>query len=559
MIDLAARARAWIANDTDSDTVSELTALLNDEPALRERFSGPLEFGTAGLRGIIGAGESRMNAAVVITTTDALCRVLEDKVIGAQDKGIVIGNDGRTKSTAFARAAAQIAAARGFKVWLFDDYAPTPLTAYAVIASGAAAGIMVTASHNPPEYNGYKVYWGNGAQIISPVDAWVRDAAVRSVTRGAKALLADAEKSGKKWQSAPQMWRDMYRSEVQRLRAYPNLRLNDMAIAYTPMHGVGAATAIRLIEDEGIHVYAVREQEQPDAAFPTVKFPNPEEPGAMDLVNALALRENCDLSVANDPDADRLAIAVREGSAMRMLSGNQIGTMLGAYLLTAHQQRPALVATSVVSSRALHALAAHHQAIYFETLTGFKWIANGAISRAAQGEFLFGYEEALGFTVGTLVRDKDGISAALVFCEMVAWLKASGRTVADYEREIAGDIGVFASQQKSFTLKGADGLERMKQVMATLRAQPPQQVGNDKVATLRDYAKGGDLPPTDMVKLDFDRAQVIVRPSGTEPKLKLYAEASEAFRIGEDYDAAMARANARCAALAGSLAQTLAL
>lgn len=546
-----------MANDPDSDTVTELTALLGDEAALRDRFSGPLEFGTAGLRGVIGAGESRMNAAVVVTTTDALCRVLEDRVPGSQAKGIVIGNDGRTKSTAFARAAAQIAAARGFKVWLFEDYAPTPLTAYAVKVAGAAAGIMVTASHNPPEYNGYKVYWGNGAQIISPVDAWVRDAAVTSVTRGAKTLLSDAEKSGKKWQSAPQMWRDTYRSEAQRLRARKDVALKDIAIAYTPMHGVGGATAVPLLEDEGVRVHIVPEQFAPDAAFPTVKFPNPEEPGAMDLVNALALKQNCDLSVANDPDADRLAIAVREGDKMRMLSGNQIGTMLGAYLLTAHKERPAMVATSVVSSRALHALAAHHQATYFETLTGFKWIANGALAREKEGEFLFGYEEALGFTIGTLVRDKDGISAALLFCELTGWLKAHKRTVADYEREIAGDIGVFASQQKSFTLKGADGLERMKQVMATLRANPPQQVGEDKVQAFRDYAHGGDLPPTDMVKLDFDRAQVIVRPSGTEPKLKLYAEVSETFASGADYDATVARANARCAALASALAKTL--
>ncbi len=535
--DLTARAQHWLDNDPDPDTVTALKAALADPKQLAELFAGPLEFGTAGLRGLIGPGESRMNLSVVATTTDALLTVLEKHVDNAHERGLVIGFDGRTKSREFADGAAIIAAKRGFKVWLFAEVAPTPLVAFALQYAHAAAGIVVTASHNPPAYNGYKVYWENGAQIIPPVDEWIRDASSVSAKRGAKAIIADA--AGAEPLAAPRAWRDAYRDGVLALRVHPEIDLSGVSVAYTPMHGVGADTLLEIFGRAKIQTHIVQAQARPDAAFPTVKFPNPEEPGAMDLVLALARENQCALAIANDPDADRLCVAVREGEDYRVLSGNEVGTLLGAYFLSERKSKQPVVAASLVSSTQLSKLAAAHDAKYLETLTGFKWIANAAMK--TPGDFLFGYEEALGYTVGTLVRDKDGISAALLFCELQAWLAKSGRSIADFQKEIAKKIGVFASQQKSLAMTPA----AMKVMMAALRQALPRALADQAVQSVRDYATGGDLPPTDMLAFSLRDARVLVRPSGTEPKLKIYVETSEA-----DVAGAADKAKARCAALA---------
>ena len=535
MSDLIERARAFMEADVDPHTRSELEELIsaNDQRALAERFAGPLEFGTAGLRGLIGAGESRMNRAVVIRTTYGLIRHVLQSVPNAASRGVVIGRDARHMSPELQQDAAGVAAAMGVRVHFLSGPTPTPIAAYAVKALGAAAGIVITASHNPPEYNGYKVYWDNGAQIVPPIDR-------RIAEEIAKAPPANRiEIAPGPFENADAM-KARYVEEIAGMVFDTSARPRDLSIAYSAMHGVGEKTVRAVLSKRGFdRLYSVPEQAEPDPAFPTVRFPNPEEPGALDLVLAHAARNECDLVLVNDPDADRLGVAVRaEDGSYAVLNGNQIGVLLAHHLI-AHTAGERLVITTFVSSQLLKKMATNLGVAYAETATGFKWITNEALRRRER--FLFGYEEALGYTIGTAVRDKDGISAALVMAELAASLAGRGLTLLDQLEAIRHDHGLFASRQKSVTLPGSEGAAKIAEAMARLRASRIDAIAGVAVASTRD------LVEHNLVIWDLaDGGRVCARPSGTEPKIKFYLEVVEA--IGESMAEAEERARERLTA-----------
>jgi phosphomannomutase len=527
----------WIERDPDPNTQAELTDLLkaNDQNEIALRFSGRLAFGTAGLRGVIGAGPMRMNRLVVRETSAGLGAYLLKNVKDAAARGVVVGYDGRILSLEFAQDTARVLAALGIKVYLSPNLISTPVTAYAVTRLNAAAGVMVTASHNPPEYNGYKVYWGNGAQIIPPHDtgiaAFVDEAAANPIPWREESPLIE---------SFPADLVDSYMKGVRTLSIHGPEGRDALCVAYTPMHGVGAEPTLRALAEAGFkHVYPVLEQQQPDGHFPTVRFPNPEEPGAMDLVVKYAGDYHADLAIANDPDADRLAVAARDSSGeYQMLRGDQIGTLLGWDRLKHARANSAhvAVATTIVSSQLLGEMADSMDATYFETLTGFKWIANAALANP-EVTFAFGYEEALGYTVGELVRDKDGVSAAVMFCEMAAALKLAGKTVLDELDAIYREFGVYLTGQRSLNYAPDDTV--LRGLTDRLRAAPPKSVGGLAVLSYTDLRTGirrtatgtetVDLPKSDVLIFRLEQgARIIVRPSGTEPKIKFYYEVRQA-------------------------------
>jgi len=558
-------AQQWLAEDPDPATRAELQALLDkdDVAELSDRFGAALEFGTAGLRGTLGAGTNRMNRAVVRRTTLGLARYLKAQVPDVAARGVVIGRDGRIGSPEFLEDTAAVLCAEGIPAHVFEGVVPTPLVAHAVAALGAAAGVMVTASHNPPAYNGYKVYWGNGAQIIPPHDAGI--AAEIAKAGPAQAIaLASREQAGALYRPIAKSVEEGYFRALAGLMVHPELP-RDLAIAYTPMHGVGNRFARRALADAGFtKVETVPEQAEPDGRFPTVAFPNPEEPGAMDLVLALATKLDADLALANDPDADRLAVAVRTAKGQyQQLTGNEVGILLGHYLLTeGKQDANRLVIASLVSSSQLGLMAAALGVAYDETLTGFKWIANRAmqLEKSEGRRFVFGFEEALGYTVGTVARDKDGVGAALLVAELAAFAKTKGRTLLEQLGEIQRRFGLFAASQKSLTLPGASGLSQIKGIMAAFRASPPEKVGTLRVEAVRDLKAGTRtvggkveklaLPPSDVIVYELEgNARVVLRPSGTEPKIKFYFERKEAVGAGEPIAEARARASAALAEL----------
>jgi phosphomannomutase len=567
--ELRAKVLAWVADDPELATSREALALLSadDGAGLSDRFDLGLEFGTAGLRGTLGAGPNRMNRSVVRRTTAGLCDYLEREIPDAKARGLVIGRDGRRGSEEFARDAAGVAMGRGFTVHYLEDLSPTPLTAFAVEDLGAAAGVMVTASHNPPEYNGYKVYWANAAQIIPPHDSGIAAAiaAVESV-KELKVLDLEGGRALGLLKVVPPGVESRYLAGLAGLDfGLPADRT--IPIVYTPLHGVGAALARRAFEAAGFRAFhVVAAQEKPDGAFPTVRFPNPEEPGAMDLALALAEEKGAELVLANDPDADRLAVAFRERSGrMRMLSGNEIGVLLGHHRLV-DDPAPAkdrLVCTTIVSSPLLGQIAQGLGVRYEETLTGFKWIANTALAVAGKtgAAFVFGYEEALGSTSGTVVKDKDGIGAALVCARLAAHLRAEGKTIGDRLDEIARDFGVYVSAQHNATFKGAEGARRIGGIMARLRESPPWRIGPAQVSALRDFQRGlrllprgarepMEFPPSNVLTFDLEGGdRIVARPSGTEPKIKFYFDVKSVVGAGESLEAARARGEARLSEL----------
>jgi len=568
---LKKQAEAWLRSDPDAQTAKELELLLAaSDPAsaveLADRFSMSLEFGTAGLRGILGAGPNRMNRAVVRRTTAGLARYLKATVPDVTTRGVVVGRDGRLMSQEFAEDAACVLAAEGIPALVFPDLAPTPVTAFGTLHLNAAAGIMVTASHNPPEYNGYKVYWGNGAQIIPPHDKGIAAAIDQVEPANEVKLLTPAEAR------AAGLWRDLgpdvdeaYLAAIQELRLHRRDQ-DRVSIVYSAMHGVGGRWVLEALAKAGFtSVHPVAEQQEPDGRFPTVRFPNPEEPGAMDLSIALATRTGADLVLANDPDADRLAVLARdETGTLKALTGNEVGVLMGHYVLTHDRGGPGqpAVLTTIVSSTQLGHIARKLGAAYDETLTGFKWIANRAmVLEKEQGiRFLFGYEEALGYTVGTVARDKDGVGAALVFADLAAWCAGRGTTVLGYLEEIQREYGLFVASQVNFTLPGAEGLATIAGVMQAFRAAPPERVGESAITVRRDYQTGQavqdgvtsalSLPPSNVLSYETaDGARITVRPSGTEPKIKYYFEHREALDAGESLASARARATGKLQAL----------
>jgi len=536
---LRTRVEAWIADDPDPGDRAELRALVDTGGAaaaaeLADRFGGRLEFGTAGLRGVVAAGPNRMNRAVVRAATAALAGWLVDREPGAAGAGVVIGCDARHGSSRFADEAARVLSGAGLRVHLLPRPCPTPLLAFSVRQLSAAAGVMITASHNPAADNGYKLYLADGAQIIPPADAEI-EAAIRAlgplrevpagsldgplVTRhgdeiaGAYLAALTAEAGHPTEPAGP-------------TRGAGPASGASLRVVYTAMHGVAGRLMLEAIARAGFappHVVAA--QADPDPDFPTVAFPNPEEPGALDLALAEARRLGADLVLASDPDGDRLAVAVPDPQASggwRRLTGDQLGALLGGYLLDRTAARPdpgsRLVVTTIVSATMLSKIAAAAGARYAETLTGFKWIVRGGQDQPGS-RFLFGYEEALGYAVGDVVRDKDGIGAALAVLGLAAREQRARRTLPDAYDTLEAAHGVHLTAQ--LTLRtGSPG-----EAMTALRAAPPAALAGQPVTSAEDLAAGDrGLPPSDVIVYRLAGARVVVRPSGTEPKLKVYFE-----------------------------------
>jgi len=571
--DLRARAERFMADDVDPTTQGELRALLASpdlsKTDLADRFAGALEFGTAGLRGVVGAGPNRMNRAVVLRTSYGLAKALLAHGKDARKRGVVIGFDGRHMSREFAEDTACVLAAHDIRAFVFDDFAPTPLTAFAVGALGAAAGVMVTASHNPREYNGYKVYWENAAQIIPPIDALIaKEIELAPAAREVPRLPIDRARAEKLVTSVAPGVTNAYLDRVHALTLHtPTPEGCALPIVYTAMHGVGAKLARAAFDRDGFtRVAFVAEQEHPDPAFPTVAFPNPEEKGAMDLSFALARKTGAELVLANDPDADRLAVAVpskESSTGYVQLTGNQVGVLLGHYVLTEARDQSAdrCVLVSIVSSPLLGLIAGALGVAYEETLTGFKWIANRAMDLEHQvsnpKRFVFGYEEALGYTVGDVVRDKDGVSAAAVMAEMVAWLRDGKRTLLGELDAIHRKYGLFVSSQVNITRPGASGVSEIRAIMERLRASSPRAFGAHEVAIVRDYEAQTatrlvdgqvtklTLPKSNVIAFELvSGSRIIARPSGTEPKIKFYFDVRAVVGQGEPMKDAETRANA---------------
>lgn len=537
-IQLLQQAEAWLEQDPDEVTRAELTEILHavgagdaaSETELADRFRGPLEFGTAGLRGALGAGPNRMNRIVVSRAAAGLVAYLKAQGAGAGD-AVVIGYDARHNSERFAHDTAEVVTGAGLRALLLPRPLPTPVLAYAIRDLGCVAGVMVTASHNPPQDNGYKVYLGDGSQIVPPADLEISDqiAAVgpmTSIPRGTGAEVLGEEVI------------DRYLARVVSLVADGP---RDLSLVYTPLHGVGGETVTRVLEMAGFPApHVVAAQADPDPDFPTVAFPNPEEPGAMDLALAVADQHDVDLVVANDPDADRCAAAVRGPHGWQMLRGDEVGALLAHHLLS--RGRQGVYATSIVSSSLLSRMAAAEGATSVETLTGFKWI--GRLEGLA-----FGYEEALGYCVDPdAVKDKDGVSALLLLSELAAEAKAAGRTLVDLLDEIALRHGLHATDQLSVRFTDLAGIGA---AMDRLRNSPPTALGGLVVERVDDLVTGSDaLPPTDGLRYSLaEGARVVVRPSGTEPKVKCYLEVVIAVDPEDGVDAARISAAGRLDAI----------
>jgi phosphomannomutase len=535
--ELKAVVGAWIADDPDAGDRAELRALLERVTGdgsgaealaeLRDRFGGRLEFGTAGLRGAVAAGPNRMNRAVVRAATAAVAGWL----LGSEGAGVsvVVGCDARHRSAEFAAEAAGVLAGAGIAVHMLPMPGPTPLLAFAVRHLAASAGVMITASHNPAADNGYKLYLRDGAQIIPPADAEI-EARIAGLGPLSQIPVADAGSPliTRHGDEVARAYLDAVVAAAAGKGSGPAAGRPELTVVYTPMHGVAAGLMLRAMAQAGFAApHMVAAQAEPDPDFPTVAFPNPEEPGALDLALADARRLGADLVVASDPDGDRLAVAVPEpGGAWRTLTGDQVGALLGASLLERTARDPApearLVASTIVSSTLLSKIAAAAGARYAETLTGFKWIA-----RAADGmpgaRFVFGYEEALGYAVGDVVRDKDGIGAALAMLALATGAKAAWRSVLEVYDDLESAHGVHLTSQ--LTLRTAD----QAAVMSRLRADPPAELGGLPVTELADlaFAPRAGLPTADVLVFRLAGARVVIRPSGTEPKIKCYIEVTE--------------------------------
>ncbi|MGV9964743.1 phospho-sugar mutase [Streptomyces olivaceus] len=507
--DLLARAKAWLAEDPDPDTRAELAALIDaeDHAALTARFAGTLQFGTAGLRGELGAGPMRMNRSVVVRAAAGLAAYLKKQ--GHTDGLVVVGYDARHKSADFALDTAAVMTGAGLRAAVLPRPLPAPVLAFAIRHLGAVAGVEVTASHNPPRDNGYKVYLGDGSQIVPPADAEI--AAEIDAVR----TLHDVPRPETGWQTLPGDVLDAYLTRTDAVLAPDSPRT--ARTVYTALHGVGKDTLLAAFARAGFpQPVLVTEQADPDPEFPTVAFPNPEEPGAMDLAFAQARETNPDLIIANDPDADRLAVAVPDGTDWRMLRGDEVGALLAAHLVTRGRGAHGTFAESIVSSSLLGRIAAKAGLPHAETLTGFKWIARVEDIR-------YGYEEALGYCVDPEgVRDKDGITAALLITELASTLKEAGRTLLDLLDDLAVEHGLHATDQLSVRV---EDLSLIADAMHRLREQPPTGLAGLPVTNAEDLTRGTDtLPPTDGLRYTLDGARVVVRPSGTEPKLKCYLE-----------------------------------
>ncbi|MFY2791076.1 phospho-sugar mutase [Rhodococcus sp. MALMAid1271] len=516
--ELTQRVQRWIAGDPNSATRDELDGLPDAE--LADRFSGPLTFGTAGLRGPVRAGPNGMNVAVVVKTSAGIAQWLKNKGLGGST--VIVGRDARNGSEKFAYAAAETFSAQGFTVVLLPRPLPTPVVAFAVRARDAELGVQITASHNPAADNGYKVYLRGGSQLIPPSDAEI-EALIADTADAADIPRTIVEPSGS----------DIAARYLDSVVALPRSTARGIRIALTALHGVGGELATAALRGAGFRdVHVVAEQYEPDPAFPTVAFPNPEEPGAADAVLALAAEVDADIALALDPDADRCAVGIEGPDGWRMLTGDETGALLANHLL--HDAPPdSLVANTIVSSQLLSALAPARGARYARTLTGFKWLV-----RAGDG-LVYAYEEAIGHCVDpNVVRDKDGISAAVVLADLASALKQDRRSLLDVLDDLAIEFGVHLGAQVS---RRVVDLAEISNMMHRLRSEPPTHLAG-REATVSDYSRREDHLRTDAVEISGPGLRVIVRPSGTEPKLKAYLEVVEQVENRDGLDRARAAA-----------------
>ena len=538
----------WLANPYfDDATKEELKNIAEEENEIKERFYMDLEFGTAGLRGIIGAGTNRMNIYVVRRATQGLANYIAK--VGKQSQGVAIAYDSRHMSPEFAQEAALCLAANGIKAYIFESLRPTPELSFAVRHLGCVAGINITASHNPPEYNGYKVYWEDGAQITPPHDTGIMGE-VKAISdwNTVKTMdKAQAEKAGL-YEVIGQKIDDAYMEELKKQVIHQDAieaEGKNLKIVYTPLHGTGNIPARRILKELGFeNVYVVKEQELPDDAFPTVRYPNPEAAEAFELGLKLAKEVDADLVLATDPDADRLGVRVKDKNGeYHDLTGNMSGCLLANYEIGQRRavngslpEDGALIKT-IVTSNLADAIAKGYGVDLIEVLTGFKFIGQQILGfeNSGKGTYLFGFEESYGCLIGTYARDKDAIVATMALCEAAAYYKTQGKTLWDAMIEMYDQYGYYKDDIKSITLKGIEGLQKIQEIMDTLRKNPPAEFAGHKVVSARDYKKDtitdlatGEVKPTGLPNSNVlyydltDDAWVCVRPSGTEPKVKFY-------------------------------------
>ncbi len=538
----------WLANPYfDEATKAELRSIENDENEIKERFYADLEFGTAGLRGVIGAGTNRMNIYTVRKATQGLANYILKE--GKQSQGVAIAFDSRRMSPEFADEAALCLAANGIKAYVFESLRPTPELSYAVRKLGCIAGINITASHNPPEYNGYKVYWEDGAQITPPHDTGIM-AEVKAVTdyNTVKTMQKAEAQSAGLYETIGATIDDSYIAELKTQVRHPEIIKEvqkDLTIVYTPLHGTGNIPARRVLEELGFeNVYVVPEQELPDGEFPTVSYPNPEAEEAFALALKLAKEKNADLVLATDPDADRLGVYVKDEKSGEYitLTGNMSGCLLAEYeisqikALKGLPEDGALIKTIVTTNMA-DAIAKYYGVKLIEVLTGFKYIGQQILGfeQKGEGSYLFGFEESYGCLIGTHARDKDAIVATMALCEAAAYYKKQGKTLWDAMIDMYERYGYYKDEVKSITLKGIEGLQKIQDIMNSLREDTPSEIGGYQVLSARDYKKdtikdmktgevtATGLPASNVLYYDLsDDAWLCVRPSGTEPKIKFY-------------------------------------
>ena len=538
----------WLSNPYfDEDTKAELRAIEGDENEIKERFYMDLEFGTAGLRGVIGAGINRMNIYVVRRATQGLANYIIKQ--GGADKGVAVAYDSRHMSPEFAMEAAMTLAANGIKAYKFESLRPTPELSFAVRELGCIAGINITASHNPPEYNGYKVYWEDGAQFTPPHDKGVTEEvlAIEDLSTVKTTDEASAAAAGK-YEVIGREIDDKYiaqvKAQVVNQKAIDEMQ-DQISIVYTPLHGTGNIPARRVMKELGFtHVYVVPEQELPDGGFPTVSYPNPEAAEAFALGLKLAREKDADLVLATDPDADRLGVYVKDAGSGEYipLTGNMSGSLLCEYVLSQKKAAGKIpedgqVIKSIVSTNLIDAVAKEYGCELIEVLTGFKWIGQQILKneKTGRGTYLFGMEESYGCLIGTYARDKDAISATAALCEAAAYYKQKGMTLWDAMVAMYEKYGYYKDAVKSIGLSGIEGLAKIQSIMETLRNNTPKEVGGYKVVSARDYkldtikdmaageVKPTGLPSSNVLYYDLnDGAWICVRPSGTEPKIKFY-------------------------------------
>ena len=552
-MDFRVEYKKWLQQfASDSDTVAQLKAIADNVKEIEDRFYTELAFGTAGMRGVLGAGTNRMNIYNVRRATKGFADYINEGDPSYRERGVVIAYDSRRMSAEFAKSAALVLAHEGIRAFLFDELRPVPILSYAVRHLHAIAGIVITASHNPPQYNGYKVYWEDGAQmppeyadkVLEKIRANRYEDAVEMDEQAAKdagllKIIGHAEVD------------DDYIAEERTLSVQPELMKKagkELKIVYTPLHGSGNKPVRRILREIGIeNVYIVKEQELPDPNFSTVRVPNPEDPAAFTLAMKLADQVGADCIFGTDPDCDRVGIAVKDNKGnYYLMTGNQIGCTLLYYILKSRQALGTLpadgaICKSVVSTELARKIAESFGLVCFDTLTGFKWIANKIqqFQEEKSHTFLFGFEESYGFLSSTFVRDKDGVNASLLIAEAAAWAKMQGKTLYDILQEIYKTYGYYVEKVVSVTLPGKDGLAKMQEIMKNLRANPPKTLAGMKVLAVRDYLAGtrtdaegnvtpAGLPKSDVLYFELEGDNwVCIRPSGTEPKIKLYVNTND--------------------------------